>query len=264
MNIPHKQGGFFTTLALAAVGMAFSSGCTPRMADPVLTSSDPAAVVIPVAGQSLFAESASLFAPAETLYRQRDPSATPRFMLVGRGQPVGTGPGATWTVRRSNGPTPDGPWTVDVERTMVMTAEGHAAIVRDIDHSEGVEVIFEPPMVVMPKELKSSGETFVQQTYMRVHPIGNRKRIKAEGAVRQEIVHAGGASIEASGNDTQRVGQHVIQTFRASLKPAEVVNVIHQWFAPESGIVAQTSDERTRVLGVQIRHNVESWVIDAR
>jgi hypothetical protein len=181
----------------------------------------------------------------------------PAFMSVERTSPARNAAGqTTWAVRRAVGPSPDGPWTPAAELTFVVTAAGDAAIAEEINHEEKVELVFDPPLIIMPAELPAGSEPFTQETYLRVYPLGNRQQTKAKGPVHQRIAHDGGAVLTIDAGP-RRV-QKVIQTFEASLRPAEVRNITRQWFIPGVGLVGE---ERTRIFGVQTRLNRESWIL---
>lgn len=179
--------------------------------------------------------------------------------------PAGAAQPAHWTQRRSVGPTPDGPWRLSVEQHWILTPEGHAAVADEINQDEQVELVYDPPLVMLPAALEPdlSGDdahSFVQTLRMRVHPLGNRRAIKASGTARQVITHQGAAMVGTPAGE--RAAQHILLSFTAALKPAEVTNLTNQWLDLNDGLIAEQREERTRVLGVPTRHNRESWVVD--
>ncbi len=164
-----------------------------------------------------------------------------------------------WTVtRRESKGDGDEPKLVSEQR-LVLLADGSVAIAEEIVHDEGVEVVFEPPMVVMPTELREGGP-FVQQLKMTVHPLGNRKRTKASGEVESTIELVGDEQLETEAGRLET--RHVRHIFVAKLKPAEVSNTTDQWYMDRIGRVAERRREQTKVMGIQIRSNQEDWVIE--
>ena len=252
--------------------LAALTGCVPKRVQPEMAAPKQPALVAESPAEVLHAQTASVGVRARMVYRARREGAgdahAPAFMLEERdAPPAAEGGRAAWKMRRSTGPAKDGPWKLVTELTFVLTAEGHAAVSEEIDHDEGVELVYDPPMVVMPAELKPGAAAFTQTTYLRVYPSGSRKHVKAEGSVKQKIEHLGGASVDIPSSippAAQCACQQVVKTFTSTLKPAEVVNVVHQWIVPGVGMIAETSEERTKVFGVQTRHNRESWVVDEK
>jgi hypothetical protein len=191
-------------------------------------------------------------------YVAREGSST-EVMRIERGPPA-PGPDGRmrWTVRRSRAARPDAGFEPMSEQVFVLLDDGSVAIAEDIVHDEQVEVVFDPPMVVMPAELAAG--TFQQTVQMLVHPLGNRARSKGKGPVRQSIQLLGGETIQTPAGTVEAV--HIRQEFVASLNPAEVTNTTDQWFVPRIGLVAEKRSERTLVLGVPLRSSREEWVVE--
>lgn len=215
----------------------------------------PAAVLTP--GACRLAE------PGRAVYRTRLDGGD-RYLLIERspapdGDPAPPPPLPAWTVRRSEGPTPDGPWRLTVEQSFVTTDRGDVAIASETNHTEDVELTFTPPMIVMPARLGADGSEFTQSIRLRVSPIGKPDQTRARGPVRVTIRHEGADAVTVDG--AALPAQRVVRLFAAQLAPADVVNTTRQWFVPGRGLVAETRQEHTRVFGVPTRNNRESWVI---
>lgn len=149
-------------------------------------------------------------------------------------------------------------WRASVDQVLVRTPEGHVALAEEINHDERVELLYDPPLVLVPATLYPGGPPFEQATGMVVHPLGDRTRVRARGHARQTIEHEGGdAAVTSAGAASQRIRL----AFEASLTPAEVTNLTLRWYDADGRLVAERHQERTRVLGVQTRRNRESWTI---
>lgn len=142
--------------------------------------------------------------------------------------------------------------------TYTRAADGSVAITEETNHDENVEVVFEPPMVVMPGRLVA-GAPFEQKFDVRVYPGGKgRKMLKSSGPGSHTIeltglwrvTLAGGGTVEARG---------VRSVFRADFNPARVVNTTEQWFVEGVGVIAERRHERTTVFGLPIRESSETW-----
>jgi hypothetical protein len=111
----------------------------------------------------------------------------------------------------------------------------------------------------MPAELLPGGEPFTQQLHLRVHPLGNRELVKAQGPVRQTITHDGSEILDSPSGPV--AAQRITLIFDASLPPAEVHNRTRRWFDQAGRLIAEEREERTRILGVPSRLNRESWIL---
>jgi hypothetical protein len=244
----------------AAVVVAGCAGTQPEPDRETAEIEAPAAAPQPPTADRS-APAGSIDSAARVILQSRgvDPVA---YLLLERSEPTPDSAGVTsWTVRRSMGPTPDGPWTPTVERHFVLTADGDIALAGETNHTEGVGLAFTPPLVVMPSRLWTGGEPFSQDTRLRVWPLANPKQTKAQGRVRQHIVHEGHENINTPSGPME--AQQITQTFEAALSPAAVRNVTRQWIVPGIGPIAEDREERTKVFGVQTRFNRESWVLFA-
>lgn len=241
--------------AWAFVG-ATLTGCAGNLAEPEEATT---AAVTPEAATPLTAQEASVDVRPVAIFRSAPDRS--RSMRIERGRPGSEG---RWTVKRETASSTEGPWIAQVEQVMVLNSSGEVALSEEINHEERVELVFDPPMVVMPARLAPGQAGAVEQTgELRVYPIGNRRKTKAQGPFRQRIEHQGAERVELGlGEGNTVVAQHVVHQFTASLPPAEVSNRTDQWIIPRIGLVAETRQERTRVFGVPTRNNLESWTAE--
>lgn len=137
--------------------------------------------------------------------------------------------------------------------------DGSVALAEQIDRVEGVEVVFDPPMVVLPAGL-APGAQHVQELRMTVHPLGDRARVRSRGPLVNRITFVGRQPVRTPLGERQ--GFRLTSRFTADLAPAEVISETDQLFVPGIGLVDEIDQERTRVLGVQIRNNRERWTLD--
>lgn len=194
---------------------------------------------------------------ASTIVYRADPapgSSGPAFLLIEQAEPAAAG----WVVRRSRGPAAIGPWTPDLVQSLVLTPDGHHALAEELNHVEEVELVFDPPLVISLAAADAPAP-FEQSTRLRVHPLGRRDQIKAQGPVTQRIITQ--PADPASWPHLTQASRHITQHFTASLPPAQVVNTTHQWFDDAGRLLAERREEQTRVLIVQSRLNRESWII---
>lgn len=137
-------------------------------------------------------------------------------------------------------------------------SDGSVAIAEENNHDEKVEVVFEPPMVVMPREL-GVGAPFEQKFDVKVYPGGKgRKILKSSGTATQTIEFTGLWRVTLAGGDEVEA-RGVRSVFRADFDPAKVVNTTEQWFVDGVGVIAERKHERTTVFGVPIRESMETW-----
>jgi hypothetical protein len=148
------------------------------------------------------------------------------------------------------------------EQEFVVIGGGGIGLVREINHEEKVEVVFDPALMVMPQGLSCvvSGDSRIEQELMmKVHPLGDRTKVKSSGKVVNTIVYVGDEPVRTGvGTVTAR---HVRSTFTADLSPAKVSNVSDQWFVDGVGLVREMEKETTKVLGVNVRNNCAEWVL---
>lgn len=208
---------------------------------------------------------------ARTLHYQTrsDQSKESGSMTVLRDQPPDCHcAGRVWWVRRYKGdvrPAAPGmlPTTpADRELKFTIDASGYIALMEEINRTEGVEVVFTPPLVIIPEGLavvSFNGANFAQDLSMTVHPLGDRSRTKSKGPVRNEITYLGDEPIKTpAGNFTAR---RVLAIFTADLSPAKVSNTSEQWFVDGVGLVAERETEKTTLLGVPFRSRETEWAL---
>lgn len=253
---PHAAARCLFAAIAGLAAAAAVSGCRSAPAGetptPTLTAAAIPAVTLTPADCGFSAE-------ARTLFRSRLDGAD-RYLLIERTPTDDADPDHPgWTVHRSEGPTPDGPWTLTVEQHFITTERGDAALASETNHAEDAELTFQPPMIVMPASLPAGGTEFTQSIHLRVSPINKPGQLKAQGPVRVTIRHEGGDIVATDAGPL--AAQRITRIFEAALKPADVLNTTRQWFAPGRGLIAEAREERTRIFSVPTRNNRESWVV---
>jgi hypothetical protein len=153
----------------------------------------------------------------------------------------------------------DGTSKVVSELFMVLMG-GNAAIERQVDHDERVDVTFDPPLVVMPETMAAGAAPLEQRVRMVVRPLGKPDRIRAQGEAVCVLEYVGEQVVSVPGREAGVPSRLVRSTLRADLSPSSVVNVTEQWFADGIGLIAERRHERTSVLGVSVRDNREGFV----
>lgn len=179
-------------------------------------------------------------------------------VLVIEREPTALKPGGRWQSRRLVGPS-EGAVKVDSVQTYERMADGSVALAEEIDEDEGVDVVFEPPMLVIPAGLAPGTAGRTQEFRMRVYPKGDRSHIRRQGPAKVEIVAAGGEMIDAPGG--KRVALRIDSTLNADLAPAKVVNQTTTYYVDGQGMIAERDHERTTVMGIPVRNNRSDWMI---
>jgi hypothetical protein len=250
------------------------AGCGSRPADAsgeVVTGSQPARALasgpfrvepLTTPAEPIRADAASVEVVhrVELLSWESDGPRPQRRLLIERDE---RDPGAaSWTVTRTalqrvgGGNDEASPLRSD---TYVLTPEGHVAIAEEFNRDESVEVVFEPAMVVMPRDL-APGTPFTQDFDVKVYPGGKgRTMLKSSGPGSHTIELTGLWRVTLAG-DGQVEARGVRSVFRADFSPAKVVNTTEQWFVDGVGVIAERRHERTTVFGVPIRESFETWV----
>lgn len=244
-----------------------SPGAKPQTS--AATAPTPAGTLIP-ATTPLSSASLSVQVSRNLVYRAADGKAS---MVIQRDPPPDcVCAGRTWQVRRFDidADASDAAAILQATPSMRPTREqsflivpGNAiAMVSEINREEDVEVVFDPPLVVMPDSLPGTNNNsaeFTQTLRMSVHPIGNRKVVKRAGPVKNTIRYLGDERIATpAGTFTAR---RVESAFEADLAPARVVNTSIQHFADGVGLVKEDERESTSALGVPIRKNADQWLL---
>lgn len=170
-----------------------------------------------------------------------------------------------WTVRRWLLPAPGATERLVNQQRYIITPEG-LFLAEQLDQSERVEVVFEPPMLLIPT-LMPPGDRHEQSIHMTVHPLGNRKRVRAQGPAKSIIEYIGQERIDGpEGPISAALIRHHLT---ATLGAASVDNTTDQWLLPLRdkspepawSLVAERRTEQTRVLGLQTRDNREHWIL---
>lgn len=161
-----------------------------------------------------------------------------------------------WVIERVLPEEGDKPVRTDAFRVL---DDGSIAIVRTIDHGEGVEVHFDPHMVVLPASLEP-GRSVAQSFEMRVHPVGDPDRTRASGSAEHTVTYeAEGRVVTPAGTFDAHLVRGVLE---ADLGPSRVRNETLRWYSPGRGLVAEWRSERTRALLVTVRSSTEAWVAE--
>lgn len=144
------------------------------------------------------------------------------------------------------------------EQTLRLLDDGSVVLVEEINHTEGVEVVFEPPMVVLPVQIRE-GELPASEGRMTVHPLGDRSRVRAKGPVRNTANCEGAFQVSTPAGlfDAWKL----TSTLSADLGPSKVQNETVLWLVPGIGLIAERREEKTTVMGIPVRSNSETWVI---
>jgi hypothetical protein len=197
-----------------------------------------------------------------------------RSLVIRRGTPPDClCAGRTWTIKgyELDGP-PDaaraavdsGVVTPTWERTYTVLPGGGIGLTEQIDRAERVEVVFTPPMLIMPDNLPihALGSAEMAQDFtMTVHPLGDRSRVKSRGPARTLVRYAADEALRTpAGAFTAR---RLETTLTADLSPAKVSNTTRQWFVENVGLVKEDDRETTKVLGLSVRNNTSEWTLHA-
>lgn len=148
--------------------------------------------------------------------------------------------------------------TLDREQRLRVRQDGAVVLVEEVNHGEGVEVVFEPPLVVLPARVEPGAMTN-STGQMTVHPLGNRARVRAKGSVNERTTCLGAVRVVTPRGSF--VAWKIQSTLDADLGASRVSNTTELWLVPEVGIIAERRREKTTVLGLAIRNNTEAWVI---
>ena len=169
--------------------------------------------------------------------------------------------GRSWWVKYSKG----GPGTLpEREVRMTIDASGYIAEAEEINRAEKIEIVFTPPLVVIPDKLpiQTSGNAGYQQDVkMVVHPLGNRSKVRTSGMAHSEIHYLGDESITtAAGEFTAR---KLHSTLTADLSAATSVNTTEQWWTDGVGLVFQRDHEVTKTFGIKVRENSSTIMLNS-
>lgn len=211
-----------------------------------------------VDGATLTARLASVGVPRAGGYSPWD-GATGGTLLIERSGPdPEAGEGARWGVLRTltvDGNSVEG---AGGQQVMVLTSGGSVAIVEDVNPGEKIEAVFEPPMTVMPSTI-AKGESQTQKLSVRIYGLGTREKPRFTGPVTHTLTYEADQRVRTPAGEF--AARKIVGRFQAKLGPSTIVNVTEQWFVDRVGLVGERREERTSVMGLQIRRNVEEWAL---
>jgi len=148
------------------------------------------------------------------------------------------------------------------EQTYVLLPDGSIALEREVNKDDSVIVQFDPPMVVYPSTLSPTAKDtagFSQSFHVRVHPIDDETKIKVEGPGTQEITYVSDTLGESDHKQVPVFELLSVSVFDFGGPKSR--NETTQWLATGVGVVRESRIETTKLLGVQIRENKESWAL---
>ncbi len=176
--------------------------------------------------------------------------------LVVEREPNGKGGAGAYIQRR---------WLTDRDRRtlireqfLAVREDGAVVLAEEINHAEGVEVVFTPPLVVLPTRIEDQART-THEGRMTVHPLGDRSRTRAKGTVKNTVVCGGAVRVRTPAGEFD--AWRLTSVMDADLSPSRVHNETDLWLVPGLGMIAERRRERTTVLGVSVRNNSEAWVV---
>ncbi len=169
-----------------------------------------------------------------------------------------------WTIRRTLVTSEKGQQHARLVREQIgeWREDGSLAVSREVNHEEGVTVVFEPALVVFPVMVESEvSRAFKQELVMTVHPIADETKVRAKGRVTQTVSFTASQRVRVPAGVLK--ASQVTSVFEASLSGTSVRNETTTWLTPGVGVVAEERSERTTLLGVPIRQNHELWLLRA-
>lgn len=261
LGAPVRVGGvdnthflFRLSVLVMALAMAGCHGAMPRASEPGVQAA--------AAGPAIDAAALSVHGADRLSYSNPERmGSTDNVFTVVRGRPAGAAAGETFIVQRFRGDGSGGGEPMR-ESKLVILDDGSIGLAEEINRIEKVEVVFDPPLIVMPQGLSAAeGAGRVQQLRMTVHPLGDRSRVRASGPVTNTLRNMGRASVQTPAGAFE--SSLLVSEFTADLAPARVVNRSEQWLVPKVGMVAEVETERTTVLGVQTRLNRDHLALTA-
>ncbi len=150
------------------------------------------------------------------------------------------------------------------EVKMTIDASGYIAEAEEINRAEKVEIVYTPPLVVIPDKLPiqtSGNAAYHQDVKMVVHPLGDRSRTRTSGMAHNEIRYTGDELITtAAGEFTAR---KLLSTVTADLSAATSVNTTEQWWSDGVGLIFEKDHEITKALGIKVRENNATLMLSA-
>lgn len=204
---------------------------------------------------------------AYPMLRDDAPSSSTQRVRYQRGEHRG-GAGAIHRGRDEGGvvtvrerpPGADGPISV---RTTLIDGSGRYVLTRSVEHEEGVVSVFDPPLLIMPANLRARQPVTTEFT-IRVY----RGEESADGGGEPEHTGAGRQTIELlgaqplPGDDAQAEPALVVHVvFEAEFGPAKVERRTKRWFRPGAGPVAESFAERVRTFGLGLDAEEGAWIM---
>lgn len=237
--------GMAATLATLLVGLAGCAGTTTTGTSPATPAATAPAPVdmntAPGSGRTVYA---SWDSPGKVLVIDREPAAT--------------APGGRWRASRLSGPTMDH-LTPESDQLFERGPDGSISLAEEIDHAEQVEVVFDPPMLIVPARLEPGMAPIAQSFTMLVYPLGDRTRTRSRGPATVEITCPGDEEVGVPGATI--MARRLDSVLRADLAPARVRNETSRYFAPGPRLIAERERERTTFAGLPVRNNKSAWVV---
>lgn len=184
-----------------------------------------------------------------------------RKLEVSRGSPSAT-PGATWTVRKSIGGTPDS------LLTFIREADGGVGLVSTAEFSDGAFTVFAPPMPISrPSIAPGKAGSYQRAVQMKVTHLDaagkdtGKSKASGRGTVTMTYQEATPIPRAAASGLGTNAGLLLISVLSAELSPATVLSTTETWYDPAgTGIIAERRTERVKVMGVQIRSKQTLWL----
>jgi len=240
-------------LCVAALGLLILTGCAATESTSMagsLAEIGPAQLKA-CNGADLRAEE-----PGQSVFRGTEQGeGGQRRLIIKRGPMPGGGEGGYQQQRFL---VEGGKETLIREQKLLVREDGAVVLAEEINHAEGVEVVFDPPLVVLPASIETSS-TVTSEGRMTVHPLGDRSRVRAKGTVKDSSTCLGAWRISTPAGEFD--AWKLTSTFDANLGASRVQNETEIWVVPGIGIVSERRREKTMVFGVAIRNNAESWLI---
>ncbi|HVU64619.1 MAG TPA: hypothetical protein VHC70_11625 [Phycisphaerales bacterium] len=227
-----------------------------KAVNPPAASAGARGVPSPAPAAPLMAEKFAAHTP-QTLTYETDKS-TP-LIAVQEAVPTCHCAGQKWWVRYYAGDT-----SAPAEREVHMTIDqnGSIAEMEEIDRVDKVEVVYTPPLVLIPDKLPPKAVNdaiYRQDVKMVVHPLGDRTKIKAHGPAKNEIVFEGDEVVHTGAGDY--TAHRITATLTAELSAAKTVDTTETWLVDGIGTVIQRDHEETRVMGARIRDNTSTLIL---
>jgi len=236
-------------LCVAVFGGCAASGNAPSPAGAATLSELGPASAATVRGQDLRAAF-----PGRTVFGVWDGEGEDRLVI--ERAPSSTGEEAEYVQKRFR--VDGGGEKLDRKQRLRVRGDGAVVLVEEVNHGEGVEVVFDPPLVVLPARVEP-GTMSSSTGQMTVHPLGNRARVRAKGSVNETTTCLGAVRVVTPRGTF--VAWKIQSTLDADLGASKVSNTTELWLVPDVGIIAERRREKTTVLGLAIRNNTEAWVI---